>query len=50
MEHFVGPTFNTAIGLAVALAGVCLVLRLLPPNRRVPPNNSSKPTPLRGAA
>ena len=35
MEHFVGPTFATGIGLLIAFAGACLVLRLLPPNRRL---------------
>lgn len=33
MQHFVGPTTSTALGLAIALAGFLLILRLLPPNR-----------------
>ena len=33
MQHFVGPTMRTLLGLFIALAGVLLILRVLPPNR-----------------
>ena len=35
MQHFVGPTISTMFGLAIALAGLLLILRALPPNRWV---------------
>ena len=33
MEYFAGPTISTMLGLVIALAGLLLILRALPPNR-----------------